>query len=276
LGLAIGSFLNVCIWRLPRFLLETDTPVEDRSGPAGVVSWLVDVARDVPRALVRLSSPPSSCPACGRQIRWCHNVPVLSWLALRGRCAACGARISIRYPVVESITALVFLLHLAVLGWGPLLFVRLAFAAALIALFAIDLEHQLLPDVITVPGVLVGLVASAFLPPGFGAALLGVAIGGGLLWAVAEGYYRWRGVEGLGFGDVKMLAMVGAFVGWKGAILTLLFGSFTGAVLGIALIATGRGSMGLRLPFGTFLAVGAVVTSLWGDQIATWYLAIYP
>jgi leader peptidase (prepilin peptidase)/N-methyltransferase len=275
-GLAIGSFLNVCIWRLPRVVLEDDT-----EGPAGrgwraVALWLADVCRDVGVALQRLSSPPSSCPSCGGRIRWYENVPVVSWLLLRGRCARCRAPISPRYPLVEACTAAVFLLHLEVLGWGPLLVVRLAFAAALVVLFVIDLDHQLLPDVITIPGVAVGLAAAFFLPPGIVSALLGVLLGGGALWAVSEAYFRWRGVEGLGFGDVKMLAMVGAFLGWKATLLTLLVGSLAGALVGVGLIAGGRGTMALKLPFGTFLAVGALVASLWGDGLIGWYLGLFP
>jgi leader peptidase (prepilin peptidase)/N-methyltransferase len=277
LGLAIGSFLNVCIWRIPAVLLANDVEVDTQtSGVRSFTAWLADVWRDGVLVLRRLSSPPSSCPSCGARIRWYHNVPVLGWLVLGGRCASCRGPISTRYPVVEAATALVFLVHLAVFGWSALLFVRLAFAAALIVLFAIDFDHQLLPDVVTVPGVVSGLVASVWLPPGLLAAAVGTLLGAGILWAVADAYYRWRGVEGLGFGDVKMLAMVGAFLGWKGTLLTLLLGSFSGALVGMALMAGGRGGMTLKLPFGTFLAIGALVSSLWGETIANWYLSLFP
>lgn len=275
LGLALGSFLNVCIWRLPPLVLEREDE-EGAGGWRGFLAWQRDVWRDVGRAFARLSSPPSSCPRCGNQIAWYHNVPVLGWIVLGGRCASCRAPISIRYPLVEATTAALFLLHLWVLGWDPLLAVRLAFAAALIALFAIDLEHQLLPDIITIPGLVFGLLASLLLPPGSRDAVIGVVVGGGVLWGVSDGYYRWRGVEGLGFGDVKMLAMVGAFLGWKGTLLTLLLGSFSGALLGGALVASGRGTMGLKLPFGTFLAVGALIASLWGEPLIGWYLSLFP
>lgn len=275
LGLAIGSFLNVCIWRLPPLVLERDDEASE-AGWRALFAWQRDVWTDVARAFARLSSPPSACPRCGNGIPWYYNVPVLGWIVLAGKCASCRAPISVRYPLVEAVTAVLFLLHLSVLGWEPLLFVRLAFAAALIVLFAIDLEHQLLPDIITIPGLVLGVVASTLLPPGLRDALLGAVLGGGMLWAVSEGYYRWRGIEGLGFGDVKMLAMVGAFLGWKGTLLTLLLGSFSGALLGGALIASGRGTMGLKLPFGTFLAVGALIASLWGDGLIAWYLAQFP
>lgn len=239
LGCAIGSFLNVCIYRLPRGL--------------------------------SVVSPPSSCPSCGTRIRWYHNVPVVGWVALGGRCASCRAPISVRYPVVEAITGIVFLVHGIVIGPDPLLPVRLAFAAALIVLFAIDLEHQILPDAITLPGIAAGFVASLFLPPGWMSSLAGIVVGGGLPWALAEVYVRVRGVEGLGFGDVKMLAMIGAVLGWPLMLLTLLLASLAGAVVGGVLIASGRGGRQLRLPFGTFLATGAVCAGLFGQPIVDWY-----
>lgn len=274
-GLAVGSFLNVCIWRLPALILDRPDESDAPGGVAGFVSWQRDVWRDVGLALRRLSAPPSSCPSCKAHIAWYNNIPVVSWLLLGGRCANCRQPIAVRYPIVEALTGIIFLVHLAVIGPQPLLVVRLFLAASLIVLFAIDLDHQLLPDVVTVPGTLVALLASLFLPPGFVQAILGMIVGGGVLWAVSEGYFRWRGIEGLGFGDVKMLAMVGAFLGWKLTVLTLLFGSLSGAAVGVALIASGRGTMGLKLPFGTFLAVGAVLSSLWGDVLVAWYLGLF-
>ncbi len=275
-GLAIGSFLNVCIWRLPLMILERGDEEVPASGLASFALWQRDVWRDVWRAMRRLSTPPSACPTCRSLIAWYHNVPVVGWIALGGRCASCRSPIAVRYPVVEAVTAALFLLHVGVFGMSALLWVRLGLVSALIVLFAIDYDHQLLPDVVTVPGTVVGVVASVFLPPGVLPALLGVAIGGGVLWAVSTAYLRWRGVEGLGGGDVKMLSMVGAFLGWKLALVTLLFGSLSGALVGVLLIALGRGSMGLKLPFGTFLATGALLASLWGDAILAWYLALFP
>lgn len=242
LGCAIGSFLNVCIYRLPRGL--------------------------------SVVTPPSSCPACGTPIRWYQNVPVLSWLALRGRCASCRAPISARYPIVEALTGIVFLVHVLVIGLDALLPIRLAFAAAMIVLFAIDLEHQILPDAITLPGIALGLAASVVLPPGWVSSLIGVLLGGGLPWALAEIYVRVRGVEGLGFGDVKMLAMIGAVLGWPLMLLTLLAASLAGTIVGGALIAAGRGGRQLRLPFGTFLAVAAVVAGLFGQPVVDWYAGL--
>ncbi|MDQ3418929.1 MAG: prepilin peptidase [Acidobacteriota bacterium] len=243
LGLAIGSFLNVVIHRLPR--------------GASIVS------------------PGSRCPACGYALRAMDNIPVASYLMLRGRCRQCGVRISPRYPLVEIATAALFVLHYFVFGWTPILAVRLLFAASLVALFAIDLEHHLLPDAITLPGIGVGLLASLFLPPGIRDALIGILAGGGVLWLIGEAYYRYAGEEGMGGGDVKMLAMIGAFLGWQLVIVTLVFSSIAGSVIGVLLIVTKRGGLKYALPYGTFLALAALVSSLAGAQIVNWYVGMY-
>jgi leader peptidase (prepilin peptidase)/N-methyltransferase len=145
----------------------------------------------------------------------------------------------------------------------------------LIVLFAIDLEHHLLPNVITLPGIVVGLAFSAMLPPGLVDALLGVIAGGGILWLIGEAYYRYSGQEGMGGGDVKMLAMIGAFLGWKLVILTLVLSSFLGAIIGVLVIAIRRGGMKYALPYGTFLSLAALTASLVGSQIVDWYLSLY-
>jgi leader peptidase (prepilin peptidase)/N-methyltransferase len=240
LGLAVGSFLNVVIHRVPR--------------RQSVVS------------------PPSRCPGCGASLRWFDNIPVISYAVLGGRCRDCRTGISIRYPIVELITAAVFIWHYYVFGWTPLLAVRLLFAASMVALFAIDLEHHLLPDVLTLPGIIAGLIASLFLPPGFTDALVGTLIGGGVLWLIGEAYYRYSGEEGLGGGDVKMLAMIGAFLGWKLVILTMMLSSVAGSVIGLAVIAWHRGGLKRALPFGTFLALAALAASLYGERFVTWYV----
>jgi len=162
-----------------------------------------------------------------------------------------------------------------VFGWTPLLVPRLVFACAMVVLFAIDLEHHLLPDAITLPGIVLGLVSSAVLPPGLRDALIGVMGGGGVLWLVGEAYYRYSGHEGMGGGDVKMLAMIGAFLGWKLALLTLVLSSFVGSLVGLSVILARRGGMKYALPYGTFLALGALVASLVGDRILRWYLSFY-
>ena len=243
LGACVGSFLNVCIYRLPRH--ES-------------LMW-----------------PGSRCTRCARALAWYENVPVVSWVLLRGRCRTCREPVSWMYPIVEVITALTFLSGYLLYGISAIGAVRVLFACALIVLFVTDLQHKILPNVITVPGIVVGFVLSLFLPPGWRDSLIGIAIGGGTLFAIAEAYYRLRGLEGLGMGDVKLLGMIGAFLGWKLVLLTLVFASFAGSIAGVILIASGRGSMKYALPFGTYLAVAALVAAIWGTPIVDWYLGFY-
>ena len=243
LGLAVGSFLNVCVHRIPL-------------GQS-------------------LSHPPSRCPSCGHALRWLDNVPVVSYAVLGGKCRQCRAPISIRYPAIEAATMGLFVLHGVVFGWTPLLVPRLVFACAMVVLFAIDLEHHLLPDVITLPGIVLGLVSSAVLPPGLRDALIGTVVGGGVLWLVGEAYFRYSGQEGMGFGDVKMLAMVGAFLGWQLMLLTLVASSVAGSLIGFLVILLKRGGMKYALPYGTFLALGALAASLFGEPILDWYRSLY-
>ncbi len=245
LGLTVGSFANVCIHRLP----------------AG-------------RSVV---SPASRCPGCHALIRPWDNVPVLSWLILRGRCRSCGTRISLRYPAVELANGLLWL-ALAVL-YGPRLqtLVAMIFVSALLVLSLIDLEHHLLPDAITLPGIAVGLGAS-FLPgsPITPLSALASAAAGWLAFAaVARAYQQARGVEGLGQGDWKMAAMLGAFLGWQKMLLTVFFASVAGTVVGLTLIALKGRDMRYALPFGTFLALGAVAVVFWGDPVLLWYRGLF-
>ncbi|MGH9221989.1 MAG: prepilin peptidase, partial [Vicinamibacterales bacterium] len=211
LGACVGSFLNVVIYRLP---LEQS-----------------------------LVSPPSRCPQCGYRLAWYDNVPIVGWLLLGGRCRKCRNRISIQYPLVELITALLFVLVVWLTPAGPLLVSRLLLVCILIALFGIDLEHQILPNSITLPGIAAGVLLSTIAPPGVRDALIGIVLGGGVLYAIAWAYYFWRREEGLGMGDVKMLAMIGAFLGWKMVLVTLVLSSFSGALIGVGLIAFQRGNM---------------------------------
>ncbi len=241
LGLIVGSFLNVCVYRLPRQMS---------------VVW-----------------PASRCGECGRSLAWYENIPIASYAVLGGRCRTCGSRISIRYPLIEAITMGVFLWHWYVFGLQPILIPKLLFACALIVLFAIDLEHQILPNVITLPGIVAGLAFSLIWPPGILASLAGVALGGGILWLIAEAWLRLRGVEAMGFGDVKMLAMVGAFLGVKLVVLTFVLSSLVGGVIGAILIVSNRGKMSTAVPFGTMLAAAALIASLHGDAIVGWYLS---
>jgi leader peptidase (prepilin peptidase)/N-methyltransferase len=242
-GLIVGSFLNVCIHRLPR--------------RGSVIA------------------PPSHCPACDRPLEWFENIPVASWLVLGGRCRTCRARIPLMYPAVELLTAAVFLAGAWMYGLTPLLVVRLAFSAALIVLAAIDLHHRLLPNAITLPGIAAGFAASWFVPPGWQSSLIGLLMGGGFLFTVGELYYRLRGHEGLGMGDVKMLAMIGAFLGWPLMVLTLVLASIGGSLVGVGLIVTRRGGMQAELPFGTFLALGALISAVAGEGVVRWYLSYY-
>jgi leader peptidase (prepilin peptidase)/N-methyltransferase len=179
------------------------------------------------------------------------------------------------YPIVEAVTALTFLGGYLLYGFTALGVVRVALACALIVLFVTDLQHKILPNAITLPGIVIGFACSFFLPPGWRDSLIGIVVGGGVLYAIAEGYYRIRGHEGLGMGDVKLLAMIGAFLGWKLVLLTLVLASFSGSIIGVAMIASQRGDMKYALPFGTFLAIGAVVSAAWGTPIVDWYFGFY-
>lgn len=243
LGLCLGSFLNVVIFRLPR-------------GQS-------------------LIAPPSRCTRCGYALRWFDNVPVVSWTLLRGRCRRCRAPISVQYPIVELVTGVLFLLVVWLTPAGPLMLSRLIFVCILVALFGIDLEHQILPNSITLSGIAIGLIFSVLGPPGWLSALIGVLLGAGVLYGIAGAYYLVRREEGLGMGDVKMLAMIGAFLGWKAVLVTLVLSSFSGALVGVALIAAQRGGMRLALPFGTFLALGAVAAMFVGDPLLTWYAQFF-
>jgi leader peptidase (prepilin peptidase) / N-methyltransferase len=243
LGAMIGSFLNVCIYRIPK----------GRS-----IVW-----------------PGSACGSCGHSLAWFENIPVLSYVVLRGRCRACSSAISLRYPFVELLTAAMFAGAWWLYGPSVLLLSRLIFGCALIVLFAIDLEYHLLPNVITIPGIVVGFAFSFLTPPGWVSSLIGIVVGSGVLWAIAEGYYRLRHEEGLGMGDVKMLAMIGAFVGWKLTLVTLMMASFAGSIVGVLLIVSRRGGLKYALPFGTFLALGAALAATIGPGVLDWYLGFY-
>jgi leader peptidase (prepilin peptidase)/N-methyltransferase len=241
-GAVIGSFLNVVIYRLPL-------------GKSTV--W-----------------PSSACPHCARELSWYENIPVASFVALRGRCRTCGARISLQYPLVEALTAVMFAAAWWYYGPGPLLASRLVFGCALIVLFAIDLEHHQLPDEITKPGIVVGFLFSLITKPGWKASLIGILVGYGVLYGVREAYYRVRHEEGLGRGDLKMLAMVGAFLGWQLTLLTLMLASFSGTFIGMIMIATKRGGMKTALPFGVFIALGAAAAASIGPALLEWYLGM--
>jgi leader peptidase (prepilin peptidase)/N-methyltransferase len=247
-GLMVGSFLNVCIGRIP--------------------------------AGESIVSPGSRCPSCRKPIAWYDNVPVLSYLLLGGRCRSCKTRISLRYPIVEIVTSVLFVLQGLALGDAlpdalPLLGARLLFTALLIVLFGTDLDTMRLPDVLTLPGIVAGLVLSLFLPPGIVASLIGAALGAAIPYAIRWIWFRMKGVEAMGLGDVKMLAMIGAFLGWQQVLVVLFLSSLAGALIGVSLAALKGRTLASRLPFGTFLAMGAYAASLWGGAIVEWYAGLY-
>jgi len=240
--LCVGSFLNVCIYRLP---LEQS------------LLW-----------------PASHCPTCAQPLKWFDNVPVVAWLALGGRCRSCKTCISGVYPVVEALTGVMFVWATWEYGIDWLLASRLLFGCALIVLFFIDLEHRILPNVITIPGTIIGFLLSFVTPPGWVSSLIGLVVGGLIPLVVAEIYYRVRHVEGLGMGDVKMLALIGAFLGWQHVLLTLVVASFLGSLVGLPLAIRQR-DMKASMPFGTFLAIAAMLAATAGDTIIAWYLGFY-
>ncbi len=243
LGAIVGSFLNVCIYRIP-------------AGESVV-------------------TPASRCPACGTPIRPWDNIPLFSYVWLRGRCRACQARISSRYFLVELLTALAAVAVYGHFALSALAVVSFAFLCALIVITFIDLDHQIIPNVISVPGIGAGLLAAVLIgQPRWTDSLTGLVLGGGLLWVVAEGYQRVTGHEGMGGGDIKLLAMIGAFLGWRAVPVTLLVGSLAGSLIGIGLILLRGGDRRAAIPFGPFLAAGAVCALFFGDALITWYLGL--
>jgi len=240
-GLIVGSYLNVVIHRLPEGI-STVTPA-------------------------------SRCPACGARIRWYDNLPVVSWLALRGRCRDCGAPISPRYPVVELATGLAFAGAVALFGVRADAFVAMVLAGLLIALAGIDLDHFLLPDRLTLPGIGLGLASQLAVEHGsLARGIAGALVGAGILLVVAGAWELARGSEGMGLGDVKMIAMIGAFLGIGGVLVSLVVGTLLGSVVGLLAIARGRGTLAAKLPFGVFLALGGLAALFAGPRIVALYL----
>lgn len=239
-GLCIGSFLNVVIYRLPL----------DKS----------------------IVNPGSACPNCGYRLRWYDNIPVLSYIFLLGRCRQCRERISLRYPFVELMTgALSLALFVKYdLSWAYAAY--FIFAAALVAVIFIDFDYQIIPDVITYPGTIIGLAASFFATPvNYKESLMGMLLGGGILYLIATGYFLITKREGMGGGDIKLLAMIGSFLGWKSIPLTIFSSAFLGAIVGIiAMVKTGEDSK-LAIPFGPFLSIGAFLYLFAGPEIIRLY-----
>jgi leader peptidase (prepilin peptidase)/N-methyltransferase len=240
IGLVTGSFLNVVIHRLPRG--------------------------------VSVITPRSRCPYCEGAILARDNVPVISWILLRGRCRRCAAPISPRYPLLEALVAVLFVACVTRFGFTAQALAAAVFCCLLVALAGIDFEHFLLPDRITLPGILVGwalqpwITAATLLE-----AIIGTLVGAGVLILLINTWYWLRDEESMGLGDVNMLAMIGAFLGWKGVASTLLFASLIGALAGIALIVAGRMTLKAKLPFGFFLALGALISLFAGEPLVRWY-----
>ena len=263
-GLVVGSFLNVCILRIP--------------------------------ANKSIVLPASSCPNCGKPIAPYDNIPVLSWLILGGKCRNCKTKISAMYPAVELLTGLLFLVCYFVFGLTLESLKWAIFAAMLVVLTITDFRERMLPDAVNFFGLGVGLLFSFFTKPLDGTALwianrwfdfpppqpalsfvdaiLGAVAGSGLLWVVAEGYFRLRGREGMGLGDVKMMAAVGAFLGLKRTLMTVLAASLLGSVIGIVLIAVSKKGRDYELPFGTFLGAGALLVLFFGTSALHWYQSL--
>jgi leader peptidase (prepilin peptidase)/N-methyltransferase len=237
-GLVMGSAVTAIVWRVPRG-----------------ISWL---------------SGRSACPSCGHPLGPLDLVPLFSWLLARGRCRHCGAAIAPRYPLTELACGAWAVLATLHSGWSPALPFIAAWGFVLVALTWIDLDHQLLPDVLTLPGTLIGVAAAALIPGGLREAMFGMALGSGLLWLLAWGYLRVRKIEGMGGGDIKLAAMLGALLGWKLVLLTFFLAALVGSLWGGWLILRKRGDGLTALPFGTLLCPAGMVAWLWGG---TWLAA---
>ncbi len=243
-GAVIGSFLNVCIYRLP-----------DHES---------------------IVFPASHCRACSRVLSWYENVPLLSYLLQRGKCRTCGAHFSSRYFWVELLTAFLSIALVSRFGLTLTTVGYFLFVASLVTVTFIDLDHQIIPDVISLPGVLVGLLFSLVSSHiSFWDSLAGAAIGAGVLLAVALGYTAITGREGMGGGDVKLLAMIGAFLGWRSVPFTLFAASCIGSIIGVIVMARRNANSQLALPFGPFLAFGAISYLFFGERLINWYLGMF-
>ncbi len=233
-GAAIGSFLNVCIFRIP--------------------------------AEESIVKPLSQCPRCHHPIRIYDNIPIISFILLRGRCRDCGEKISWQYPLVELITAILALLLFMKFGLTLNFLVFFVFTAVLIVISFIDLEHQIIPDILSLPGIPIFFLAAIFIVKvPWLEAVIGLLIGGGVLFCIAIIYEWITKREGMGGGDIKLLAMIGGFLGWKSLIFVLLFSSFAGAIVGIAAMISKKQDMKYAVPFGPFLSAAAIAYLFWGD-----------
>src|SRR5512141_728543 len=266
LGLCLGSFLNVVIYLLPK-IMQRD--------------WELQCAelrgeKAPQQEPFNLALPPSHCPACAQPITALQNIPLASYLALGGKCAACGARISPRYPLIEALSGLAGAYAAWHFGFGLAAFAAMGFLWCMIALSFIDFDTQLLPDSITLPLVWAGLLlnlSSTFVD--LASAVIGAAAGYLSLWCVYWGFRFATGKEGMGFGDFKLLAAVGAWVGWQMLPLVVLASSFVGAVVGISLMVLARHGRNVPIPFGPYLAAAGVIALFWGQRLNQHYLGLF-
>ncbi|MDQ5882466.1 MAG: leader peptidase (prepilin peptidase) / N-methyltransferase [Pseudomonadota bacterium] len=265
-GLLVGSFLNVVIHRLPK-MMERDWHCQcaELRGE--------DIA---PAEPLTLATPRSRCPHCGHQITALENIPILSWLVLRGACSACKAPISIRYPIVEGVTGLTTAFAAWHFGFGWAAAGAILFVWAMIALTGIDFDTQLLPDSITLPLIWLGLlfnIGGTF--TSLTSAVIGAVAGYLSLWSVYWGFKLATGKEGMGFGDFKLLAAIGAWLGWQMLPLTILLSSFVGAVVGVALIVLAKRGRNVPIPFGPYLAAAGLLALFWGKPLNQTYLGLF-
>ena len=263
LGLMVGSFLNVVIHRLP-IMMERDWAAQcaELKGEAAPAFEPLSLAR-----------PRSRCPHCGHLITALENIPLVSWLLLRGRCKGCAAPISLRYPLIEALTGLLFALAAWHFGFTAAGLGALVFVAALLALTAIDFDTQLLPDDITLPLLWIGLALNAFnVYTDLRSAVIGAMAGYLSLWSVYWLFKLFTGKEGMGYGDFKLLAALGAWLGWQMLPLTILLSSLVGAVVGISLMTFARHGRNVPIPFGPYLAAAGAIALVWGKPLTRAYL----
>jgi len=275
-GLVAGSFLNVVAYRLP-IMME----LAWRAQCAELDTHAVPVPPHAKTGRFNLAWPPSTCPQCGKEIAVAHNVPVLSYLALRGRCAGCGTRISVRYPIVEAVAAVLGVAVAYAFGPSWQTVAALGFTWSLLALTLIDLDHQLLPDSITLSLLWAGIVLAAF--PIGGKALfadlhssvVGAVAGYLALWTVYQLFKLATGKEGMGYGDFKLLAAIGAWLGWQKLPLVILLSAAVGSVVGLTLIVAGGRSRHVPIPFGPYLALAGWIALLWGEPLIRLYERLF-
>jgi len=277
IGLLVGSFLNVVIYRLP-IMLDRDWRLQ----ASEILNPSADRSASVAPPVFNLVTPRSACPSCKSPIKAWQNIPVLSWLLLRGRCAGCSTTISVRYPLVELATALLSAIVAWRFGFSAGTVCGLLLTWSLIALTGIDIDHQMLPDGITLPLLWIGLLAAVVIGPTLGIAIpvspqnaiLGAVAGYSSLWLVYQSYRLVTGKEGMGYGDFKLFAALGAWLGWRVLPLVILLSAATGAVLGIAMIVFRGRDRSTPLPFGPYLAAAGWLAMLYGDSLIGAYLRI--